>query len=377
MPLSTFLGLETTLRGHPRPAAGARRHRPQHREREHVGYTRQTAVTGADRRLRRPRRDARRRPAARHRRRRAAPTSGCATASSTSSTARRRCGRARPRPAGRPRQIEVAFNEPSDTGLNSLLEVLGRRGRTSRTRPRTWRRARRWRRRAASLANGFKRSRTQLPTVQTQTGQHVTDTISQVNAIGAQIAQLNDGDPPASVTGDTAERPARPARRADRPALGARQRHRHRGTLGTVDITIGGATLVTGDAPPADARRDRHDEPHLGQARRPDPAFATRRSRGYQTQLDTARVDADHARRTPQHAAGFDLNGNAGGAFFTRHRARRRSRSTPRSSRRPALIAASGNGQPGNADNALAMADMQQTRRCSAARRSTPPTRSS
>jgi flagellar hook-associated protein 1 FlgK len=59
-----------------------------------------------------------------------------------------------------------------------------------------------------------------------------------------------------------------------------------------------------------------------------------------------------------QHALGFDLNGNAGGTFFTGTSA-----STiavnPALISNPALIAASGNGNVGNADNALALANIR------------------
>ena len=78
---------------------------------------------------------------------------------------------------------------------------------------------------------------------------------------------------------------------------------------------------------------------------------------GYQASLDaiagTLITETNNA-----HLNGFDLAGNAGGVFFNGTDAASIA-VNPALLLTPALIAASGNGQPGNAGNALTMADMQ------------------
>src|SRR3954452_821718 len=147
------------------------------------------------------------------------------------------------------RQIEVAFNEPSDNGLNSLLQSYWASWHDVSNAPENLATRQALAQNAASLANGFQSLATQLQTVQTQVGQNVTDTISQVNAIGSQITQLTAAITADEITGD------KPNDLLDQRDVLLDQLSQLGnitvtvGALDTIDITIGGATLVSGGTP--------------------------------------------------------------------------------------------------------------------------------
>ena len=146
MPVSTFLGLETTLRGilAQQLALDVTGHNIANANT--VGYSRQPRVHGADRRLHGPRRDppAAGRPARHRRRRPELPADARRVPRHPVPRADHAAGLGRGRPRTACARSRSPFNEPSDTGLNSLLpELLGVVARRRRTRPRTWPRARR------------------------------------------------------------------------------------------------------------------------------------------------------------------------------------------------------------------------------------------
>ena len=225
MPISTFFGLETALRGilAQQRALDVTGHNIANANT--VGYTRQEP-DGARRRLHRPRRHP---PAAgraaRHGRRRP-EYHRSATTSSTSSCARRsmRQGYAgeagRPRP-GRARAREPSRHRPELAARQVLVRLAGRRERARE--PGT--------RQALVAGRGEPRRRLPAPSRRSsrrssrRPSQNVTYTLDEINSIGTQIAQLNVAIADA-IARRHAERPARPARPADRPARAARQRHR-------------------------------------------------------------------------------------------------------------------------------------------------------
>ena len=345
---------------HPRPAAGARRHRPQHRQREHgrlhapgAKLTPPSATvpgatgppqagqlgTGVD----------------------VTPVpAASATSSSTSSSARRRCCKAQPRDRRTAcSRSSARSNEPSDNGLNSLLskywsawqDVVEQPGEPGH--PAGAGRSRAPASRAASTALA-----SQLATVavadREQRDLHAQR--GQLDRRARSRAERRDRQ----VDGHRrpAQRPARPARPADRQAV----------------ASWATSTVTNGDAgpgrrhdrrrragrparPSADARRDRPDQPHLRQAERADHA-ARHDDPRLQTKLDTIASTLI----TPTNTAA------RGGDRPERQRRRRRSSPARAASTigvnsalvtNPALIAASGNGQPGNAANALAMAALR------------------
>jgi flagellar hook-associated protein 1 len=253
-------------------------------------------------------------------------------------------------------QVEAAFNEPSDTGLNSLLSQYWASWHDVSNAPENLATRQALVQNAASLANGFNTLSSQIATVQSQVTQNVTDTIAQANSIGAQITQLTAAITADEITGD------KPNDLLDQrdvlidklSALG--NVSVTIGALDTVDITFGGATLVSGGTPQAAIAETDMTSLTSGKL----SGLITMRDTtipGYQASLD-AIASTLITQTNAQHAAGFDLNGNAGVAFFTGTDASTIGVNSVVAAT-PALVAASGNGQPGNADGALAMADMQ------------------
>ena len=254
------------------------------------------------------------------------------------------------------RQVEVAFNEPSDTGLNSLLQNYWAAWHDVSNAPENLATRQALAQNAASLANGFQNLATQLQTVQSQTAQNVTDTISQVNAIGSQITQLTAAITADEVTGD------KPNDLLDQRDVLIDQLSKLGnitvtvGALDTVDITIGGATLVSGGTPQSAIAESDMTSLTSGKL---SGLIGLRDTTlpGYQASLDSIASTLITQTNAIQ-AAGFDLAGNAGGVFFNGADAASIA-VNPALLTTPALIAASANGQPGNADSALAMADLQ------------------
>jgi flagellar hook-associated protein 1 len=252
-------------------------------------------------------------------------------------------------------QVQDALAEPSDNGLNALLQKYWSSWQDVSNAPENMATRQSLAQNTASLADGFNALASQLSTIQSQTGQNVLSTIDQVNSIGGQIAQLNDAIMKDTVTGD------HPNDLLDQRDLLVDQLSQLGNvtvtatTLGQVDISIGGAALVSGAAASTLAESNMTSLTSGKLA-----GLITLRDTtipGYQSQLDTLASTLITATNA-QHAAGFDLNGTAGGAFFTGTSA-----STiainPLLIANPALIAASGNGKVGNSDNALALANIR------------------
>ena len=228
MSISTFFGLETALARHPRPAAGARRHRrttsptrtpsatrrqeamlaaspafsyPSVVNRRHAGQLGTgvdvTAVPARPRRVRRH-------PAA----------------------ARRRCCRATTRRSSDGLdQVELAFNEPGDTGLNSLLDKYWSRWQDVSNAPENMATRQALVQAAGALADGFQQPQLAADDdpVADRAERHRHDRRGQLDR-PPDRSTLNDAIANADRGRRRAERPARPARRADRQARAARQR---------------------------------------------------------------------------------------------------------------------------------------------------------
>src|SRR5919204_2810898 len=253
-------------------------------------------------------------------------------------------------------QIEVAFNEPSDTGLNAMLQKYWAAWNDVSNAPENLATRQALAQNASSLANGFNNLASQLATVQSQVAQNVTDTIAQVNAIGSQITQLTAAITSDELTGDT------PNDLLDQRDVLIDQLSKlgnvtvTRGALDTVDITIGGATLVSGGTPQAAITEADMTSLTSGKL---SGLIGLRDTKipGYQASLDAVASTLITQTNTA-HTGGFDLAGNGGGVFFNGTDASTIS-VNPALLTTPALIAASGNGQPGNAGNALVIVDMQ------------------
>lgn len=253
-------------------------------------------------------------------------------------------------------QVQTAFNEPSDTGLQSLLSSYWSSWQDVANAPENLATRQSLAQNASSLANGFNGLASQLATVQSQAGQNVTYTLGQVNAIGTQITQLNSAISQAEVTG---QKPNDLLDQRDNlidqlSAMGNVSVTTN--ALDSVDIGFGGASLVAGAtamSPIAESDLTSLTSGSLS-------GLITMRDvtvPGYQSRLDSL-VSTLISKTNTQHQAGFDLNGNNGGLFFTGSSASTIAVNAALVST-PALIAASGDGTAGNSQNALALADMQ------------------
>src|SRR4051794_35569935 len=143
-------------------------------------------------------------------------------------------------------QVELALREPSDNGLNTLLQQYWSSWQDVSNAPENMATRQALVQNASALAQGMKDLSSQLGTIASQTGQNVSMTIDDVNSTGRQIAVLNDAISRATLMGDA------PNDLLDQrdllidklSKLGNTQITA--GTLGSVDVTIGGASLVTG-----------------------------------------------------------------------------------------------------------------------------------
>jgi len=254
-------------------------------------------------------------------------------------------------------QVQLAFNEPTDSGISSLLSNYWGAWQNLSNNPEDMGTRQALAQSAASLADGFQSLSSQLTTLQSQTAQNVTDQINQVNNLGTQIAQLNLTISKITATGNS------PNDLLDQRDLLVDQLSAlgnvavTNGVNGSVDISFGGASLVTAGTSATLAESDL-----TGLSAGKIQGLITLRDTtipGYQAQLNTI-ASTLITKTNAQSAAGFDLNGNAGGAFFTGTDATDIA-VNPALVSNPALIAASATGAVGDAGNALRMAGMQTT----------------
>jgi flagellar hook-associated protein 1 len=252
-------------------------------------------------------------------------------------------------------QVELSLNEPSDNGLNSLLQNYWNAWQDVSNAPENVANRQALLQNASSLAEGFRTVSSQLDTIASQTAQNVTDTMGDVNSMGRQIAQLNSAISSAESTGQTPndlldQRDLLIDKLSSLGNVGISN-----GQAGSVDVTIGGVSLVSGTSA---TTLGELDMPSLtsgslaGMVQLRDVTVPS-----YKSQLDAVALALKNATNA-QQAAGFDLNGNAGGAFFTGTGASDID-VDPTLMANPALVAASGSGQPGDASNAIAIADLR------------------
>jgi flagellar hook-associated protein 1 len=280
-------------------------------------------------------------------------------------------------------QVELSLSEPSDTGLSSLLGKYWGAWQNLHNTPESVATRQTLVQAAASLADGLNTVSTQLATVQSQTVQQQTSTVAQVNSIGTQIASLTTAIKTAQLIGQ------QPNDLLDRRDVLIDQLSElgnvtvsttagNPGTLGAIDVSIGGAVLVSDTTantvgltasvgPPAVLALNATSGKLAGLASviasigthavTGPPAVP---GTGYMAKLDLlAKTLADQT--NTQHALGTDLNGNPGGAFFVTT-ADNEAASIHVSAAllaSPALVAASSTGTAGDSGNALAIADLQ------------------
>jgi flagellar hook-associated protein 1 len=255
-------------------------------------------------------------------------------------------------------QVQLAFNEqPTSTGLSGLLANYWSAWQNLSNNPEDMGTRQALAQSAASLADGFTSLSSQLSTLQSQTSQNVSDTLTQVNSFGSQIGQLNLTISKLEAAGNTPNDllDQRDVLLDKLSALG--NVSATAGANGSVNVSFGGASLVAGGASSTLAESDL-----TGLTSGKLQGLITLRDTtipGYQAQLNTI-ASTLISKTNTQSALGFDLNGNPGGAFFTGTDA---SNITVNSAliTNPSLIAASSTGAVGDAQNALAIADLQST----------------
>ncbi|HEY4348148.1 MAG TPA: flagellar hook-associated protein FlgK [Gaiellaceae bacterium] len=260
-------------------------------------------------------------------------------------------------------QIDSALSEPSDTGLSNLLGKYWSAWQSVANQPSDMATRQGLVQAASSLASGFNTLAGQITAIQSQTSQQETLTMTQVNSIGQQIASLNGSIQAAELAGQ------QPNDLLDKRDVLVDQLSSlgnttvatsagNAGMLGSVDITFGGSTLVTANAttavtwPLASLTS--------GQLAGMQSVIAT--ATGYMTQLNSIAAGLASATNN-QNAAGKDLTGTTGGAIFDVTTGSEAATITvdPLVLGNPGLIAASTNGDPGDGSNALAMGALQQT----------------
>lgn len=265
-------------------------------------------------------------------------------------------------------QVETALAEPSDSGIQSLLNKYWASWQDVANAPENIATRQALAQSAAALANGFKSISGQISTIQGQTAQAVTDTLSQVNSIGGQVAKLTQAITNAESTGNQPndlldQRDVLIDRLSELANVSVTP-----GNLGSITVSIGGAAFVTG------ASADTLTESGGVFTMATSAATASVTSGklaglvalrdttlpGYQTTLDNI-ASTLITKTNAQHALGFDLSGTAGGTFFSGTSASTIAVSPGILANVSTIATASATGQPGDASNATAIADLQTT----------------
>lgn len=264
------------------------------------------------------------------------------------------------------KQVEGALSEPGDNGINALLNKFAASWQDVANTPEDRATRSALIQNAGGLVTGFRDLSTQIDVVRSQTGTNITTTIGEINSIGDKIAKLN------TTIAANLEVGNQPNDLLDQrdvllDKLGELANVSWTDTgNGAVDVTVGGAALVSG----------------ITSSPLTEPDFTSLTSGklaalvelrdttlpGYTATLNgIAKSLADKV--NAQHAAGYDLaTGSAGGAFFT-YTAGNEAASLDISAAiaaDPRLIAASdtapgvSGAQSGNGANAIAIAALTQ-----------------
>ena len=256
-------------------------------------------------------------------------------------------------------QVENTLSEPSDSGLSSLLSSYWSSWQDVANDPSDMATRQSLVQSAASLANGFNSLSSQLSTIATQTGQQETSTMGQVNSYGAQIAALNQSIQAAELGGN------QPNDLLDKRDLLVDQLSAlgnttvaasagQAGTLGAVDVTFGGSSLVAANTANTLALPLSITSGQLAGMQSVVTSI-TDPTTGYLASLNTLAATLASATNS-QNALGKDITGATGGPIFdvTSGSEAATISVDPAIANNPGLIAASGNGDAGDGSNALA-----------------------
>jgi flagellar hook-associated protein 1 FlgK len=272
-------------------------------------------------------------------------------------------------------QVELALAEPGDTGLNALLSQYWSAWHDVSNAPENVATRQALAQAASSLGNAFQNLSGQLDTISSQTDQAVAMSVDDVNSIAGQIAKLTETIVRTKTVGD------QPNDLLDQrdvlidklSALG--NVSITEGSLGSVDVSFGGVTLVAGST--ANTFQENGADFEIVDAATSTATTATLASGklagldelrdttipGYVSQLNAIASALITATNNLQ-GTGYDLSGTLGsanasaGTFFTGTDATDIA-VNPALVASPSLIAASSDGTAGNAENALAMVDLR------------------
>ncbi|MBX5475012.1 MAG: flagellar hook-associated protein FlgK [Thermoleophilia bacterium] len=264
------------------------------------------------------------------------------------------------------KQVDQTLGEPSDSGVSTLLAKFWSAWQDVANAPESLAARQALVQAGSALADGIQQLRAQLTTFQSQNGALETQTLGDLNSYTQQIYDLNTQIKKTEALGTT------PNDLLDaRDALVDKVSQLVNAAVtansdGTVTITVGsGASLVTlvdNTGPYAPVTLTQLTTPNP-----PDPAALTSgklkglvdldaKLTSYMGSLDAvaAKLIADV---NAQQAAGFDLYGNAGVAFFSGTGASD-IRVAAAVQADPKLVAASSSGAPGDGGNAIAAAGL-------------------
>jgi flagellar hook-associated protein 1 FlgK len=263
-------------------------------------------------------------------------------------------------------QIEGVINEPSDTGLNSLLGSYWSAWQNVANSPQDTATRQALVEAAKSLASGLNNTASQLSTIATQTAQDTSLTLQQVNADAQTLQSLNTAIYNAKAVGDTPNDllDQRDKLLDDMSQLGGVSVTDN--TDGTNNVTFDGVTLVAGKTAYTLSESGGTLSNNMT-----TPQTATLTSSmgklgalvalrdttipSYQSQLD-AIANALSTQTNTLNSAGYALDGTTGNAFFSGTTAA--TIAVVATSTKIAASATAG-GVPGDNTNALALADLQ------------------
>jgi flagellar hook-associated protein 1 FlgK len=273
-------------------------------------------------------------------------------------------------------QVELALREPSDTGLQALLDRYWNAWHAVATNPENMAARQALAQAGAGLADGFRTLTTQLSTISSQIDQNVDLTLDELNDVATNLASLNRAIWERMVVGDTPndlmdERDKLIDQLAELGAVSVSDTDGD----GSLVVTLNGVTVVDEDvAYTLTETGGNLENAALSQsvalAGRPGKLAALVDLRdttlpAYQASLDTI-ASTLIASTNALQAAGYDLTGtlgsaNASGGILFGGTDAATITFNAAVLANPALLAASGNGQPGNADVALQQATLRAT----------------
>jgi len=268
-------------------------------------------------------------------------------------------------------EIEVILNEPSDSGIRSVLDKFWESLQELQSNPESEAVRKTVRESAVTLAESFNRTFRQLEEMRADVDTSVRSKVVQINALARQIAELNVEITNARSAG------YRPNDLMDRrdgllddlaKIIDIRISEEN---SGAARVTVGGVLLVESQgAVEIRVREDGDGLAHLEWPGGLDVNVSSGEIKGFlrlrDEYIQQIKTDIDSLANSiitevnTQHALGFDYHGVAGSASFFKGTGALSMAVDDAILGDVSLIAASGNGLVGNGDNALAMAQLKQ-----------------